>query len=460
MPVARRNFLTAVLALAAPATSARPKSTPSQSLRVRLGAAFQKTILFDSHEHFWEESQRVSKPLDFFSLASDYVIGDLTSAGLPSDAAKTIQDARATDLERWRAFEPYWKHARFTGYSRALRLAIRDLYGVEEISLTTLPKINHAIMASNRPGIYRRLVRDRSGIRTCVQDDYWNPAPVRSTDDLLVMARRFDRFIVPSGPADIRKLEELTDVSITSLPTLQESLRKSFLQNLEAGMVTVKVGLAYMRELHFREVEPADATGDFERLMKSGEKQPGGFRGNFVRPFRNLEDYMFHQTMQLADAYRIPVQVHTGIHAGNRGVVTNSRPTLLTNIFLLYPRISFDLFHISYPYQNELSALAKAFPNVYADFCWAHVISPEVARRTMAEFLDTVPVNKIFGFGGDYHYPELSYAHAKMARQNIADVLAGKVEDGACTEEEALDIGRLLLHDNAARFFMKEQRKE
>ena len=126
---------------------------------------------------------------------------------------------------------------------------------------------------------------------------------------------------------------------------------------------------------------------------------------------------MFHQTMQLADAYGVPVQIHTGIQAGNRGVVTNSRPTLLTNIFLLYPRISFDLFHISYPYQNELSALAKSFPNVYADFCWAHVISPEVARRTMAEFLDTVPVNKIFGFGGDYHYPELSYAHAKMARQ-------------------------------------------
>jgi uncharacterized protein len=460
MSFARRNFLTALTALAAPATSARLLSTPSASLRGRLAAAFQKTILFDSHEHFWEESQRVSKPLDLFSLASDYVIGDLTSAGLSRDAAQTIQDGKAADLERWRAFEPYWKYARFTGYGRALRLAVRDLYGVEEISLKTLPKINHAIVASNRPGIYRHLVRDRAGIRAYVQDDYWNAVPVRSTDDLHLMARRFDRFIVPSGPADIRKLEELTDVSITSLPTLQDSLRKSFLHNLDAGMVAVKVGLAYMRELHFREVEPADAARDLDRLMKSGEKQLGGFRSNFVRPFRNLEDFMFHQTMQLADTYSVPVQIHTGIQAGNRGVVTNSRPTLLTNIFLLYPRISFDLFHISYPYENELSALAKSYPNVYADFCWAHVISPEVARRTMAEFLDTVPVNKIFGFGGDYHYPELSYAHAKMARQNIADVLAEKVEDGACTEEEALDIGRMLLHDNAARFFLKEPRKK
>jgi hypothetical protein len=262
MSFARRNFLTAFTALAAPATSARLLSTPSASLRGRLAAAFQKTILFDSHEHFWEESQRVSKPLDLFSLASDYVIGDLTSAGLSRDAAQAIQDGKAADLERWRAFEPYWKYARFTGYCRALRLAVRDLYGVEEISLKTLPKINHAIVASNRPGIYRHLVRDRAGIRAYVQDDYWNAVPVRSTDDLHLMARRFDRFIVPSGPADIRKLEELTDVSITSLPTLQHSLRKSFLHNLDAGMVAVKVGLAYMRELHFREVEPADAARD------------------------------------------------------------------------------------------------------------------------------------------------------------------------------------------------------
>ena len=147
------------------------------------------------------------------------------------------------------------------------------------------------------------------------------------------------------------------------------------------------------------------------------------------------------------------MQIHTGLHAGNGNFIENSRPTHLTNLFFLYPRVRFDLFHVSYPYQGELAVLAKTFPNVYADFCWAHIISGSVARRTLHEMLETVPANKIFAFGGDYRYPELSYAHARMARENVARVLAAKVEEGFCSEEEALEIARMILHDNPDSLF-------
>ena len=39
--------------------------------------------------------------------------------------------------------------------------------------------------------------------------------------------------------------------------------------------------------------------------------------------------------------------------------------------------MDFDIFHIGYPYQQTLSALAKNFANVYIDMCWAHIISPD-----------------------------------------------------------------------------------
>ena len=67
--------------------------------------------------------------------------------------------------------------------------------------------------------------------------------------------------------------------------------------------------------------------------------------------------------------------------------------------------------------------------------------------------LDMVPANKIFGFGGDYRYPELSYAHLIMARRNIATVLAERIETKICTEQEAIDVGRWLMLDNAVRVF-------
>jgi hypothetical protein len=62
-------------------------------------------------------------------------------------------------------------------------------------------------------------------------------------------------------------------------------------------------------------------------------------------------------------------------------------------------------------------------------------------------------VNKILAFGGDYRFPELTYAHAMMARRHVAQVLAAKVQSGLFNEDAALEIGRLLLRDNGLRLF-------
>jgi predicted TIM-barrel fold metal-dependent hydrolase len=162
---------------------------------------------------------------------------------------------------------------------------------------------------------------------------------------------------------------------------------------------------------------------------------------------------MFHQVVRLAEAHKFPFQIHTGLLAGNACFVENTNPKLLANLFHLYPGVKFDLFHIGYPYQEELGVLVKLFPNVYADFCWAHIISPPGSRRTLDEYLETVPVNKIMGFGGDYRFPELTYAHAKIARSNVAHVLTAKVESGLFSEDQALEVGRFLLRDNALKLF-------
>ncbi len=230
-------------------------------------------------------------------------------------------------------------------------------------------------------------------------------------------------------------------------------MERSFEQSLEAGMVNVKSTLAYAREIHYAEVPESQAESQVQVLLKDGRKVPDGFRNRVERPYRAMEDHLFHHLIQLADAHKIPVQIHTGLHAGNGNFIENSKPTHLTNLFFLYPNVKFDLFHISYPYQGELSVLAKIFPNVYVDFCWAHIISGSLSRRTMHEMLETVPANKLFGYGGDYRYPELSYAQAKMARRNVARVLTEKVEEGFCSDEEARELARMILHDNPDAMF-------
>ena len=429
---------------------------PAASLpEQRLVEAFDAMEIVDSHEHLLPEEARIAQPADFFTLAGHYAMNDVTSAGLPRESLERINKPETPLAERWRLFEPYWKLARFTGYGQALRIAIQDIYDFPEISAQTLPGINAAILARNKPGLYRYVMKERARIRFAVVDDNYNAAPAKLDPEFFRVARKFDRFIAPGGAGGVRAAEKLTDVSITSLAGLKQAAEKSFQQSLAVGMVAVKSTLAYSRELRYDEVSEADASRDFDALMRGERKAPAGFRSYTDRPFRKLEDHMFHHVLKLAEAHGLPVQIHTGLTAGNGGWLTNSNPTHLTNLFYLFPKTRFDLFHIGYPYQGELSVLGKLFPNVFVDFCWVHVISPAVACRTLHDYLETIPVNKIFAFGGDYRFPELTYAHAKMARRNVARVLAEKINEGFCTDKEALEIGALLLRDNAERFYTR-----
>ena len=166
----RRSFLRqAPFLCALPGTAAAPAS---RSLERRLLTAFENLEFADTHEHFFDEPDRLAQHTDFFALmAQSYTLADLASAGIPPESSRLIRNEQASDVDRWRAFEPYWKYCRFTGYGQALRLAIHDLYGGKEISASTIREINEAIRARNHPGLYRYILRERARIRFCVEDD-------------------------------------------------------------------------------------------------------------------------------------------------------------------------------------------------------------------------------------------------------------------------------------------------
>jgi uncharacterized protein len=153
------------------------------------------------------------------------------------------------------------------------------------------------------------------------------------------------------------------------------------------------------------------------------------------------------------------MKFHTGFHEGNGNVITNSQAALMANLFLKYPKTKFDIYHLSYPYQQEAVVLTKNFPNVTIDFCFAWILDQAGSRAALASLLDAVPANKILGFGGDYLFVEGSYGHAVIARREIARVLAEKVEEGRFTEDEAVGIGRMLLRDNAIENFDLTRRR-
>jgi len=172
-----------------------------------------------------------------------------------------------------------------------------------------------------------------------------------------------------------------------------------------------------------------------------------------MEELRAIQDYLVHFSLQQCARYDLVAKFHTGLHEGNGNTITNSRAALLANLFARYPTVRFDIYHISYPYQDELATLAKNFPNVAIDFCWMWIINPAAGRRALSEYLDAVPANKIHGFGGDFIFIEGTYGHAVMAKESIAWVLAEKVSDGDMTVDRAIQVGTWLLRDNPIRWF-------
>ena len=413
----RRHFLTV--------TATAP------ALLRRLSAEIDKLEIVSSHEHLLWEKERIDAKADFYTLVSHYLANDLVSAGA-ADAPKSYAE-----------FAPWWKASRLTGYGQALRIATRDLYGEEPASAAAVARISAKMAAANKPGLYQSVLKDKARIRYSVLDDYWHGDPMRPDPQFFVPARKLDWYCSARQAPDIKKMEEVTGVSIGNVAELKRAMERRLEQSLEQGLVTLKSTLAYSRSLRYEVVSEREAEEDFALLMRWPQR----------RPPQRLSDHMFHHSLSLAQDKGLPYQIHTGYLAGNGGVLENTRPMLLSNLFARYPKVSFDLFHLGWPWTNETTALVKMFRNVTADFCWMWVLSPAGARAALSEMLETVPANKILGFGGDYRYVELSYAHAKMAKAGIAQVLSEKVESGWCTESEAVELARMLLHDNAARLF-------
>ena len=413
-----------------------------------ISEAVESIDLVDTHEHLMPEKQRLNSKLDLFYLFPHYASSDLISSGMPMKVLKYIRDPEEPLQERWEKFEPHWGHVRTTMYGRTLISAVRALFGIHDIIDETYVELSEKIAQSNRPGWYRYVLKEEAKIDVSLEcGDTANVDP-----EFFAPVVNFESFIVPRSRPELDSVGERVGMSIHKLEDLLLAIETAFENQLASGMVGVKIGLAYSRILKFDKVARSRAEEIFNKIYS----QLGhGLSWSEAKP---LQDFMVHFLIGLAIKHDLPIQIHTGIHEGNGNIITNSNPTHLTNLFLEYREAKFDIFHGSYPYCGELSVLAKNFPNVYVDMCWLHIISPWVSRNMLHEWIETVPSNKIMAFGGDYVIVEGAYAHSRIARNVVAQVLSEKVAQGYFSKEDSLQLASKLLRENAWNLFKLEER--
>ena len=419
---------------------------PDAGFEERIEKAVNDIRLIDTHEHLKTEEELLEESqFDFTHLFGAYLGVELKSAGMSPAIFSMVFNNNFSITDRWEMFKPFWYSIRNTGYGRVPLIAANDLFGIEDINDDTYLELSRRINDSMKPGWYKHVLKEKAGIDLSIVD----VGQVQFNKDFYVHVERFDDFIYLFSASEIIGLGQPHGIEVKSLDDYVLALEKAFQSGLEREMVGVKSGLAYSRIIKYENVSKENAEEVFTKIVTRDSSLP---RLSFesVKP---LQDYMMHRVLDLADEHDLPFQIHTGLQSGNGGIITNTKPTHLNNLFHEYPDVKFCVFHGSYPYGGELSVLAKNFPNVFIDMCWAQIISPYYSERNLHEWLETVPANKIMAFGGDYPIVEGVYAHSVMARRVVAKVLINKVANGYMTEQEAIDIANRILRENAMEIF-------
>ena len=410
-------------------------------------SAFSTFDVIDSHEHLLDIGKRDPEGDFFTEYLPDYADVDLITAGLAREDWDKLMDRSRGVIERWDLLEPHWERARLTGSVRYLEKTAQVLYGIPEISRETVELLDRCVRQGIAGNQYDTVYR-KCNIKTALLNAhesfscdrrYFTPIGSR-TDEYYLHFYSYDQLL---------KIEALHGRPIRRLDQLVEAMEEEMYREAEMGAAGFKTAIATVHGLDIKDVSYAEADHAFNQVLSSrhAHLEPWGGRTTGSRGGA-LTDYMVHRMLETAGRLNLPVQLHTGITPGNGNYLPKTNPKLLQPLFLKYPEVNFVLFHMGFPYEHIMASLAKIYPNVYLDSVWAHMLSPKIMTRVLREWIEAVPYNKVFAFGGDAFCIDTVAGHWQLALENLATVLDGAVGDGWLTEKKALQIAKAMLHDN------------
>ena len=215
------------------------------------------------------------------------------------------------------------------------------------------------------------------------------------------------------------KINDATSVDVKDLNSLRQAMEALFAK-CGPRAIGVKSQHAYNRTLRWLERDDTDAEKVLQKILVGEEVS--------VDERLCLGDWGFERAVELSVEHNLPFKLHTGYCARNYEMVPEGiRPGNLAPMLMKHRAARFVFFHISYPYGNELIAMAKHFPNLWGDMCWGWSIDPFSACDFVRRWIHAAPANKLFAFGGDTFYPNATAAYAAQARKYLTRALQAEI---------------------------------
>jgi hypothetical protein len=413
--------------------------------------------VINTHEHQHLPSEFGNFKYSFYFLAAvSYLASDLSSAGAPKGDPRYLESLSPDKL--WELYGKSFDFTRTTSYYSQFVKGFRKLYDFNDLFFTKenigqlSPKIEENY--KNYDAWFDKAFKT-AGYELMFIDQYWKPFNTTIDTAHYALAFNINSLIESSSKkpgtgsdsASMFRQASHEGAGIKSLDDYLAYCDHLFKKNIEGKVVCIKNSQAYSRTLYYDNVPYEEAKTLFDRPSPDLTSVES----------KKIEDFVFHWIIKKATLYDLPVQIHTGYLAGNGNVLDNGHPIKLNNLFLLYPKTKFVLFHGGFPWTGEIAALAKMFPNVYLDLVWLPQISREEAINALDVMLDCVPYNKFF-WGGDCGLIEESVGSLEYAKDVVSEVLAKRVKRGLLTEKLAVEITDRIFRENAIEVFKLKEK--
>ncbi len=406
----------------------------SPSLVRQLTEAFTQIPVIDAHEHLPPEHVRTSMRVDVFTLFSHYTHLDQITAGLSEADYERVHNPDLPLDARWQLFAPVLANIRYGSYARPAFIAAKEFYGFDDINDETYRPLSEAMQAANTEGLYRRVLVEKCGLKAALtqagRTDY--------DDELFIPLMPLDTY---AGAVTWQQIaqrgREIADEAPDSLDEYLEMIREGLRKWKQERVVGLK-----MISRTYGPPSCAQAFELFENL-RNGSCQN-------LPEMNPLRDFLMESMLDLAAEEALVIAVHTGMWGDFRTL----DPQHMIPIIQRHPATRFDVYHAGMPWVRETGVIGKNHANVWLNLCWCHIISPKMTRSFLDEWVDMVPVNKIIGFGGDYCDPvEKVYGHLVMAHEDIAHVLAGRIDEGLIDLDDTLLLARKWFYENPKQLY-------
>ncbi len=248
----------------------------------------------------------------------------------------------------------------------------------------------------------------------------------------------------------------LNQENLSALPAdlagYEAFVRQTVADNKKKGGVAMKFEAAYFRSLYFSDPARDRAEAIYAKYHSGGVPS--------AEEYRIFQDYVFRVLIDEAGKLNLPVHFHSAVGIGDYFSMRNGNPLNLENVVRdpRYSKVNFVLIHGGYPYTLEMIWMTAA-KNVYTDSSlMGYYVYPSELKNILKQWISLFPDKIMFGsdafpFNEAVGAEETFWLAVRSARTAIAAALAELVSEGAFSEEKALELAHMYLHDNAANLY-------